>query len=62
MKYLFHGLGKVVGCEHKVTVDENVKLIAQRLRRIPFAMLGFFFIIDWFTDPPTLLFGKLKKK
>ena len=21
-----------------------------------------FFIIDWFTDPPTLLFGKLKKK
>ena len=20
-----------------------------------------FFIIDWFTDPPTLLFGKLKK-
>ena len=21
-----------------------------------------FFFIDWFTDPPTLLFGKLKKK
>ena len=36
---LFHGLGKVVGCEHKVTADENVKPIAQRLRRIPFAML-----------------------
>ena len=28
---LFHGLGKVVGCEHKVTVDESVKPIAQRL-------------------------------
>ena len=24
-------------------------------------MLRLFFIIDWFTDPPTLLFGKLKK-
>ena len=27
-----------------------------------FYYLGLFFIIDWFTDPPTLLFGKLKKK
>ena len=25
------------------------------------ASLGLFFIIDWFTDLPTLLFGKLKK-
>ena len=24
--------------------------------------LGLFFIIDWFTDAPTLLFGKLNKK
>ena len=27
-----------------------------------YSSLGLFFIIDWFTDPPTLLFGKLKKK
>ena len=26
-----------------------------------FLWQGLFFIIDWFTDPPTLLFGKLKK-
>ena len=24
--------------------------------------LGLFFIIDWFTAPPMLLFGKLKKQ
>ena len=51
-----------VTCEKRFTCKMCFCFGGNRLSsRIWTQILRPFFIIDWFTDPPTLLFGKLKK-
>ncbi|UYV64551.1 hypothetical protein LAZ67_3001165, partial [Cordylochernes scorpioides] len=38
-EHLFHGLGTIKGYSHKVTLKDNYRPIAQRCRRIPYAMV-----------------------
>ncbi|UYV80241.1 K02A2.6-like [Cordylochernes scorpioides] len=38
-EHLFHGLGTIKGYSHKVTLKDNYRPIAQRFRRIPYAMV-----------------------
>ncbi|UYV72042.1 hypothetical protein LAZ67_9001620, partial [Cordylochernes scorpioides] len=38
-EHLFHGLGTIKGYSHKVTLKDNYRPIAQRCRRIPYAMI-----------------------
>ncbi|UYV75014.1 hypothetical protein LAZ67_12002096, partial [Cordylochernes scorpioides] len=38
-EHLFHGLGTIKGYNHKVTLKDNYRPIAQRCRRIPYAIV-----------------------
>ncbi|UYV63208.1 K02A2.6-like, partial [Cordylochernes scorpioides] len=38
-EHLFHGLGTIKGYSHEVTLKDNYRPIAQRCRRIPYAMV-----------------------
>ncbi|UYV78642.1 K02A2.6-like, partial [Cordylochernes scorpioides] len=38
-EHIFHGLGTIKGYSHKVTLKDNYRPIAQRCRRIPYAMV-----------------------
>ena len=36
---LFHGLGQITNCYHKIKVDPNVKPVSQRLQRVPLSQV-----------------------
>ena len=36
---LFHGLGQITNCSHKIKIHPNVKPVSQRLQRIPLSQI-----------------------